>query len=134
MSPVSFDSYIAKHDEGVSANRNKGYYFHESSAYTAEFAEAFPEVVSAALDMQIGEYEKVELSIGVCYIYKYEPTAADYLVFEDGTFSDFYLNGAAYMYSRILEELSSNVNIKESYSAIDPVTLPYNSDLIAKFS
>ena len=134
MSPTAFDSYIAAHDEGVKARRETGYYFHESSAYTAEFGEAFPEVVDAALYMDIGEYEKVDTSIGVCFIYKYNVADGDYLTFDDGTFSDFFVNGAAYMYAKVLEEYADKVKVKDSYSEISPTKIPYNSDLVVKFS
>ena len=134
MSPIAFDNYISKHDEGVSSKRTLGYYFHENSAYTAEFGEAFPEVVDAALGMDIGEYAKVDTSIGACFIYRYEATDGDYLVIDDGTFSDFYSDGAAYMYAKVLEEFAAKVTVKPAYNDLDPVAIPYNSDLIVKFS
>lgn len=134
MSPTAFETYISKHDEGVSARRQTGYYFHQNSAYTAEFSEAFPEVTERALEMEIGQFDMVETSIGACFIYKYEPASGDYLVFDDGTFSDFYSDGAAYMYTKLLENYAAKVTLKDSFFEIDIVATPYNGELVAKFS
>ena len=71
ISEVMFENYLLKSDSDPNMF-STGYYFNRSASATAEFASVFPEIVDKSFEMEIGEYEMVECSIGVCFIYKYK--------------------------------------------------------------
>ena len=124
ITPEMFELYLAKSD-GDSKMYDKGYYFRENAEKTAEFATAFPEVVERALDMGLYEYDKVDCSIGVCFIYKYDVEEGAYSSSENVFFSDFYSDAADYLYSDILNTLKSDVYFSDSFDEIDILEIPY---------
>jgi hypothetical protein len=124
ITPEMFALYLAKSD-GDSKMYDKGYYFRENAEKTAEFATAFPEVVERALDMGLYEYDKVDCSIGVCFIYKYDVEEGAYSSSENVFFSDFYSDAADYLYSDILNTLKSDVYFSDSFDEIDILEIPY---------
>ena len=122
ITKVMFNEQLALSD-GDPAMYETGYYFHPSAEKTAEFADPFPEVVNASLEMEIGEYRRVDCSVGVWFIYKDEPVAGDYdksIAF----FSDFYADAALYQYDKVLSELIPTVTYRPSYSEIDILAIP----------
>ncbi len=110
-----------------------GYYFKENATYTAEFREEFSAVVDKAYEMKIGEYARVDLPIGVCFIYRDEPDALAYADSSNVFLSDFYQDGADYFYAEALLELSKSVEFKALYDKqIDPVSIPKNTELYVR--
>ena len=123
ITPVMFENYLEKSD-GDPSMYQSGYYFNERAETTAEFAEAFEEVVKASLEMEIGDYREVECSIGVCFIYRYAPDAGAYADSDNVYFSDFYSDAADYLYARALDTLSDEVTFKDGYYDIDVASIP----------
>lgn len=131
MSPEAFDTWYTYRENMYNDdpdNSSLGYYFGDLSAYTAEFAKAYPAVIDEAIKMEIGEYSMVETSTGVCFIYKYEPVKYAYTVTSlEHFFADFYSDAATYHLMSSVEELGADVTVKDSFSEIDPRDLKYNS-------
>ena len=114
-----FETYIRNYGEGEDDKTKSGYYFSESSDYSIAFSEdVSADVVKAALDMEIGEYRKVEGKFGsledygdytfnaTCYIYKCPVESGAYVdTAEDGFFYDFYSDAADFLYSNMLEDM-----------------------------
>jgi len=130
-----FDGYLKKYKEGDSDRDSGGYYFSGTSAYTAAFAEEVSaDVVETALNMKIGEYEKVATDFAVCYIYRYEVAPGAYLDSSaDGFFADFYSDAADYLYIRLLENMREDVVFTDKLSDTDILGLSYESDLYVRF-
>ena len=131
MSPEAFDSWYtygeSKYNDDPT-NASHGYYFGDLSAYTAEFAKEYSTVVDEALSMDVGEYSMVETSTGVCFIYKYEPLNLAYTVTSlEHFFADFYADAATYHLMASVEDLKTEVAVKDSFNEIDPRNLKYNS-------
>ena len=124
ITPEMFELYLKKSD-GDPYMYEKGYYFHENAEMTAEFATAFPEVVERALDMELYEYDKVDCSIGVCFIYKYDTVDGAYSSLDNVFFSDFYSDAADYLYGNVIEIFKPDVRFSDSYDEIDVMSIPY---------
>lgn len=135
MGSAMFDYYLENHDEGDKDRHEDGYYFYEKSDFTSEFREEFPTIVEKSLSMEKESYSFVELDFGVCFIYKYEPTAGAYASkLSEACFRDFYKDAANELYNESLEELSANVVLTERYKKIDIVAIPYNYNLVPNFN
>ncbi len=134
MSPNYFNTLLSLHDEGDVTKHNSGYYFSESSAYSREFASAYPEIVKTSLEMDKNSYAELEYDGGVCFIYKYENLEGAFMdTSEGGFFSDFYTLAAAYSFSDAVAELTGAVEVKDKFDNIDIFALKYNYDLIPRF-
>lgn len=135
MSPVAFENYLKKYDYGYDYTES-GYYFSPLSEYTAWFDKNEVEgVVEAAFGMKMGEYRELDLGFATCFLYKYEPAAGAYLDSSlSGFFTDFYSDGALYLYSRAVAELIPEVTVKDRFYDIDLVNLPYNWELVVRVS
>ncbi|MBO7303864.1 MAG: hypothetical protein J6V09_01400 [Clostridia bacterium] len=134
MSEEMFFTYQAAHDEGDEDMYADGYYFHESSAFTYEFASALGEVVDKSLNMKVGEYGEVVLDFGVCFIYKDVPTTAAYASgLNEACFTDFYSDASAYLFNETVLSLSKDAKIKDKFFNIDIVNMPYNHEYLPKF-
>ena len=134
MGEEMFDYYLEKHDEGDKDMHTDGYYFHKNSAFTAEFSEVFKNVVDKSYAMEIGSYDEVNVDFGICFIYKYEPTANVYAsTLAEACFTDFYSDAANVMFEKTLTELSADVIFTEKFKKIDIIALPYNYDYLPSF-
>ena len=145
MTPAMFEIYLdEKYNDGDTAMNNTGYYFHEDAATTAEFAEAFPEVVKAALEMKNGEYRKVTTTLidednligmeGVCFIYKYAPNLDAYKSASlENWFTDFYSDASEHIFVESVSTLIANAVVSEKLSEINIVAIPKNTDLVPRF-
>ncbi len=134
ISPTMFENYLARYKSGYDDLDKNGYYFHEASSYTAEFAIAFPDVVETALDMQVGQYKKVKFDLGYCFIYKYDVTPGAYLEkTEVSCFDDFYNNAAASSFDKMIEELTKDIKFNDKISEINFLTIPKNTSYYPKF-
>ena len=126
-----FEIYLKKSD-GDANMHSKGYYFNRNAETTAEFAVEFPEIVEAALSMDMYEYLKVDCSIGVCYIYRYDTVDGAYSDKDNQFFSDFYSDASEYLFSDILLTLGEEVKFSDSYAEIDLISIPFNEDFYVK--
>jgi hypothetical protein len=145
MSPAMFEIYLdKKYNDGDTEMNSTGYYFHEDSETTAEFAEAFPEVVKLALKMKNGQFEKVvtktvdeENLIGmdaVCFIYKYAPVAGAYKTPSlERWFSDFYSDASARMFVDSVSSLIADAVVSDKLAELDVIAIPKNTDLVPRF-
>jgi phosphoglycolate phosphatase len=88
------------------------------------------EVVERALEMSVGEYEKVACSIGVCYIYKENVVSGAYDDEEDPFFSDFYSDASEYLYAEILDIIAPEVTVKDKFYEVDYSEIPKVSDFV----
>ena len=132
ISTTAFEE-LQKNYDSDPAMLDTGYYFKSTAAATVEFAEEFASVVERSYGMEIGEYARVDLPIGVCFIYKDEPDAFAYLDNSNVFLSDFYSDGADYFYAQTLIEFSQSVVFTALYSErIDPIGIPKNSDLYVR--
>lgn len=128
INEIMFENYLLQSD-GDPSMYEKGYYFNSSASATAEFATAFPEVVDAALDMRVGEYRRVDCSIGVCFIYRYDVSVNAYADEENPFFSDFYPDAMTHLYYASLDTLSLEVSFSDSFNEIDPASIPKIEEL-----
>lgn len=130
-----FDSYLSNYGEGERDKNSSGYYFSASSVYSAAFAEdVSEEIVKTALNMEIGEYEKVLTDFAVCYIYRCEVESGAYTdTSERGFFADFYSDAADFLFAELLENLRDEVVFGDKLTSDDIVGLPYDSDIYIRF-
>lgn len=132
MSPVAFKNYESKY-LFIPDYIDGGYYFYSESQYSLDFEEKYPGVVKTALDLEVGEYGEVEWEEGICFIYKYAPDSGAYsLTVNEDFFLDFYSLASIYFYEQSLAALSPDVKVKEKYSLIDLIALPYNEELYCR--
>ena len=122
MTSQAFDHYLdysePDHDKQIG-----GYYLNPSATNTKELAGDYPEVVSAALDMSVGEFRIVESEHinGVAVIFKYDVAESAYTDEENIWFSDFYQHAAEYDYLSVLSELIPDVRFTDSFLDFDIV-------------
>ena len=135
MSSESFDIYLAEHGEGDKTMNACGYYFHKDSAYTKEFSEEFSEIVKLASEMEIGDFDEVKTSVGVCFVYKYKPTAGAYI--QKATevfFGDFFANGSVSLFAETVDGLVPYAKVKtDKYGFEAVLDIPKNSIFIPRF-
>lgn len=101
-----------------------GYYFNENAEQTASFYYIHPDVVEAAMSMELGEYREVEISVGTCFLYKCENEKNAYKNDDNPFFSDFYSDAATYLYQKNIEVLAGEVVFSEKYGEIDLLAIP----------
>ena len=130
-----FDSYLSNYGEGEQDKKSSGYYFSESSVYSAAFAEdVSSEIVKAALTMDIRQYEKVVTDFAVCYIYRCEVASGAYAdTSENGFFADFYSDAADFLFAELTESMREDVVFSDKLTSEDIVGVPYNSDIYIRF-
>ena len=134
MGEEMFNFYLENNDEGDKDMHADGYYFHKNSAFTAEFSEAFKNIVDKSYEMEMNSYGEVNVDFGVCFIYKCEPTANVYAsTLAEPCFTDFYSDAASVIFEKTLTELSSDVVFTEKFNKIDIIALPYNYDYLPSF-
>ncbi len=134
MSPIMFDTFLAKYKSGYDDMDKDGFYFHSSSEYTKEFSEAFPEIVDKALEMEAGKYAEIPFKDGICFIYKYDVEEGAYTENGKGTcFEDFYKNASAKALDTMITELMKDVEITDKIEELDFTSIPYNTTHYPKF-
>lgn len=145
MNANAFNNLIQTKGDGAEEYDTLGYYFHKDAASSGEFADAFPTVVEAALNMEIGEYRKVETHEddeiahkgfeGYCFLYRCETTANAYANEElSAWFSDFYMDAALKSFTATLSELSADVKVGRTFDSLTPTAIPMNTSFYPKFS
>ena len=133
MSEIYFNSQYETYNDDPD-NAAGGYYFSANSAYALGFAEMYYDVVKSALDMKVGGFDYVDVDEDgddivdlTVFIYRFDPTPYAYASSAYAHFfEDFYINAASYHFDKLLEELTPSVNIKESYSNVDVLSLSPN--------
>ncbi len=145
MTPAMFEIYLdGKYNDGDISMNSTGYYLHENAETTSELAEAFPEVVKTALEMENGEFEKVVTTpvdadnrIGmdaVCFIYKYAPTPGAYKTPSlERWFSDFYSDASEQLFVKSISALIKDAKTTDRLSQLDIVAIPNNTELVPRF-
>ena len=135
MSPEFLDSFYKKYSYDDDQRLLTGYYFSPYSDFSSEFSEAMPGVVDNALGIEVGDYSKVELDFGVCYIYKCENGERDYTKNAYSEFfTDFYEKASAALYGGALNNIGKEIKVDADLGGLDPVYIPYNVTLVAKYS
>lgn len=133
MNPLMFSTLIEKYDDGEGRDLSDGYYFSEGSAFTKEFAEAFPDLVEKALSMSAGSYAECGDGEGKIrfFLACTEPTAsADLLSQNARYFTDFYPRVADASFEKTLSLFLPDVTLTEEALTFDIVSLPYNSEFV----
>ena len=153
VAPEYYDALAAeiygKFKENIDTTLSSGYYFVSGSEFTTEFSEAFADVVTKAAELEISsayvtEYgsimadddeKKDNAFVGRCYIYRVEKEDKAYEgKDQNGFFSDFYKLAATSLYQKMISNYLKEVEIKEDkWAEIDPVSIPYNTNYVAKF-
>lgn len=145
MTSAMFEIYLdGKYNDGDTSMNSTGYYFNENAETTVEFAEAFPEVVSAALEMKNGEFRRVSTNLidednligmeGVCFIYKYAPATGAYKSASlERWFSDFYSDASEYLFVESVAALISDAETTDKLNELDFVAIPKNTELVPRF-
>ena len=134
MNAEMFNNYLQKYDEGDEDMRADGYYFCPSSSYTKEFSTVFKNIVDKSYSMTINSFSEISLDFGVCFIYKCEPTQGAYASgLSAACFSDFYSDASIFLFEKDLSELSAQVTVREKFSEINLLTLPYNYVYLPNF-
>lgn len=136
VAPERFDELLASdYNEGDrSVSARNGYYFNKNSDFTIDFYEALPDVVEKSLSMSVSETAEVDCGFAVCFIYK-EPVAEGAYENTDEAwcFSDFNVLAAESLYEQMLKELSAEVDVRDKWSDISPIKIPYQTDYNARF-
>ena len=129
-----FDQLLRDYDEGDRDSHTKGYYFNENASYTKEFADEFKRVVDIAYEIDIGKASYTECSVGYCFIYRIPRETGAYVdTSSDWCFSDFFPNASTEMFQKMIDEIAAEVEVRDGWSLIDPVSIPYTTDFIARF-
>ena len=91
-------------------------------------------MVEKSLSMSVSETAEVDCGFAVCFIYK-EPVAEGAYENTDEAwcFSDFNVLAAESLYEQMLKELAAEVDVRDKWSEISPVKLPYQTDYNARF-
>ena len=137
MTPQMFDSYLEKYSYDYELSLG-GYYFSPYSSYTdlyltqQEGLPSYADIANAALEAELYEYVRIEHEDGICYLYKYDREQYAYAIDSYSEFfEDFYSLASYYLYYENLKAISGEVEVREKFGRIDPVSLPYNTYIIA---
>ena len=135
VAPERFDELLnSDYNEGDrSSNARNGYYFLEGSSFTTSFAEGLPEVVEGALQLEVGMATEIDCGFGVCFILREGVAAGAYEnTDESWCFSDYKVLASVALYQKMLAEMAKNVEMRDKWSLISPITSPYTTDYIAR--
>ena len=130
-----FESYIKIHGEGERDKTESGYYFSSASAYTVGFvSDVSADVVKAALEMEIGEYRKVDVGFATCYLYRCPVKEGAYVdTSEEGFFADFYSDAADFLFAQMVSLMREETIFSGKLTSDEIITVSYDSDLYIKF-
>ena len=122
INDAMFASYIEKYPSPYGVKDSKGFYLHEGASYTTWLGAQESDVVKAAIEMYVGEYREVKTETGVCFIYKeyFDKNDGAYLdTSADSCFLDFYDGVVGSEFEKLVIELTAEVELRESYEALD---------------
>ena len=135
VAPERFDELLnSDYNEGDrSATARNGYYFKDGSSFTADFASALSQVVSTAYSMDLLTVEEVACDFGVCFILREQVVLGAYEnTDESWCFSDYKALAASALYQEMLTEGAKEVEIRDKWSEISPITIPYTTNYTAR--
>ena len=135
VAPERFDELLnSDYNEGDrSATARNGYYFKDGSSFTADFASALSQVVSTAYSMDLLTVEEVACDFGVCFILREQVAKGAYEnTDESWCFSDYKALAASALYQEMLTEGAREVEIRDKWSEISPITIPYTTNYTAR--
>ena len=124
ISPIAFNVWLEKYNATNMFLDPDGEYYSSYSSFTQSTYEELPDVVTKALQLEVGQYGEVELDLDgekcYCFIYVDELVPGAYTdTSEDGCFSDFYSLMATYLYTHDLEELQGEVEMLDAFYNVD---------------
>lgn len=133
MGPDMFENYMqSEYYSGMLETRQHGYYFRKNTVATEAFDS--PEIVDKVLEMKVGDFDEVALESGVCFIYKLPTDPADLSVSAlESFFVDFYERLSDRFIGDQVSLLTPDVKLKDEFSEIDLVLLPYNYEFHPSF-
>lgn len=123
VTETMFD-YVMEKSDTDPLMMESGYYFNMSAEQTANFYYVHPALVDAAIDMEVGEYREISISVGTCFLYKCENESRAYKNEENPFFSDFYSDAATYLFQNSVEILASEATFSDKYYELDPLAIP----------
>ncbi len=129
MIEETFDAYLldeSKINDGDIANGVNGYYIADGAGQNES---EYPEIIEAALDMEIGEVRAVDCKYGIAFLCRCEVVSGAYADDDAEFFPDFYKNAALEFYTEDIELLSTEVDFKDGYYSIDSLAIPANRDI-----
>ena len=106
-----------------------GYFFKRGTAYTEWYdKEVFPGIVDTALEMNVGDFARVDLDNVVVFLYRKECPQGAYMAYGiEDFFGDFYKNCAAHHFNTMTSELLGDVTVKDAYYGINLVKIYQNT-------
>ena len=116
-------------------------YLTDGSAFETELSAKYSAFTDAALGLEVYELGRVDDSssddgnsfIGSGFIYRNECEESAYLGKDEyGYFDDFYALVANKRFSEMVESLESELEIRDKWSLVDLVSLPYNDTYIVR--
>ena len=123
ITETMFD-YVMEKSDSDPTMMESGYYFNKSAEQTANFYYVHPTLVEAAIDMEIGEYREIQISVGTCFLYKCENESGAYSDEDNLFFSDFYSDAATYLFQNSVEILASEATFSDKYYELDVLAIP----------
>ncbi len=132
----AFDAFAEKYNCVASIIGGTEYYLAPDENFTkTTMAEAFPEVVKAALSLPLEgreaaiecDYDGDPDNATTCFIYKYKPQSYDYGKSQyEAYFTDFEANAMTYLYGKILTLYAADAKLTDKFKSIDPLSLKYD--------
>ena len=132
VAPERFFELWDMYDEGEHENNSGTYYFMTGSDYTKNFG--YQDIVSAVKEIEVGKCVEVDLDIGVCFAYKIQNEANGYTLSSNQKFfGDFNVLAASELYTELINGYNKRVEVRDRWSEIDVIKIPYNTDYVAEF-
>ena len=132
--PERYFELQGKYDEGDKNYHTEGYFFKEGTSVTKDFEERFPELVSAALSLEVGKACEVSTSIGPCFIYRSGVALGAYLEMQDNKcLKEFYPLAAKFIYGELLAEVEPKVELRSKWTSAEPALIPKTTDFVVRF-
>ncbi len=128
ITEIYFESFFERYNDEPDYAEN-GYYFKDGTPYTAWYDKyAYEGVIDAAMAMEIGEFDWVELDEAVIFIYRTDCVPGAYMAYGlEDFFVGFYSDLAQKHFSEMTGELLSEVSVKDIYREIDLVDIFQNT-------
>jgi len=132
VAPERFFELWELYDEGIPENDSGIYYFMSEAAYTENFV--YQNIVDAVGELEVGRCAEVACDIGICFAIRIQKEELGYtLKANEKFFGDFYSLASGELYSELTVGYTKRVEIRDKWSEIDIINLPYNTDYVAEF-
>lgn len=135
MSPDAFNTFLrdTTFSDSDEAFFDTGYYLHPSAEQTGYFAEAFPKVYEAAMQLSVGRFAEAEWESGTAFIYRLDVAEGAYRNTDNVMFSDFYSDLSGLLYPEMLSEVGKSAEFTELFDGVSVVDIPSNTVIVATF-